>query len=66
VWEHKNKLIQSFTSKYDVARLVYYESFGDSENAIVREKQIKKRNRKWKMNLIEKENPDWKDLYDSI
>ena len=63
VHEHKNNLIAGFTSKYSVHRLVYYEQFGNIEYAIQREKQLKKWNRKWKLKLIEKENPDWNDLY---
>ena len=63
VHEHKNDLIAGFTSKYIVHRLVYYEQFGNIEYAIQREKQLKKWNRKWKLELIEKENPNWNDLY---
>jgi putative endonuclease len=63
IWEHKNKLAEGFTEQYDVNKLVYYEHFLDIENAINREKRLKKYNRKWKTDLIEKANPDWKDLY---
>jgi putative endonuclease len=66
VWEHKEKLADGFTKKYDVTRLVYFEQFLDPENAIKREKRIKKYPRKWKINLIEKENPGWKDLYPGL
>ena len=66
VAEHKSKLIESFTEKYDVARLVYFEQFDDPENAIKREKRLKKWNRAWKVRLIEKENPNWDDLYPVI
>ena len=66
VAEHKSKLIESFTEKYDVARLVYFEQFDDPENAIKREKRLKKWNRAWKIRLIEKQNPNWDDLYPSI
>ncbi len=66
VWEHKNKTIKGFTEKYNVDKLVYYEFFQEIGYAIQREKQIKKWNRRWKLNLIEKENPDWLDLYDYL
>jgi len=56
VAEHKSKVIESFTEKYDVARLVYFEQFDDPENAIKREKRLKKWNRAWKVRLIEKDN----------
>ena len=64
VWEHKEKIADSFTKKYDVDKLVYVEYFRDPENAIKREKRLKKYKRQWKINLIEKDNPQWKDLYD--
>jgi putative endonuclease len=63
VYEHKNNLVHGFTSKYNVHRLVYYETTGDINSAITREKQIKKWKRGWKIELIEKSNPEWKDLY---
>lgn len=66
VWEHKNKMVQSFTQKYGLDKLVHYEVFDDPENAILREKRLKKWNRGWKIELIEKANPEWRDLYDSI
>ena len=66
VWEHKNKLAEGFTEQYDVNRLVYSEPFPDAESAINREKRLKKYNRKWKTDLIEKANPGWKDLYDDL
>ena len=59
VAEHKSKLIESFTEQYDVVRLVYFEQFDDSENAIRREKRLKKWKRASKIALIEKDNPDW-------
>jgi putative endonuclease len=65
-WEHKNKLVEGFTEKYDVDKLVYYEQFKNVEYAIQREKRLKKYNRKWKIDLIEKANPDWKDLYEDL
>lgn len=66
VWEHKNKLVPGFTSKYDLSLLVYYECVDDWYSAFNREKQLKKWNRKWKLELIEKTNPNWIDLYDSL
>jgi putative endonuclease len=66
VAEHKSKLIESFTEKYDVARLVYFEQFDDPENAIKQEKRLKKWNRAWKVRLIEQHNPNWDDLYHEI
>ncbi|MGY4366133.1 putative endonuclease [Bradyrhizobium sp. LB1.3] len=66
VAEHKSKLIESFTEQYDVIRLVYFEQFDDPENAIRREKRLKKWKRAWKIALIEKDNPDWNDLYPEI
>lgn len=66
VWEHKNKITKGFTSKYNVDQLVYYEVFTDPENAIRREKQMKEWKRDWKIELIEKNNPEWTDLYDQI
>jgi putative endonuclease len=67
VWEHKSKLApNSFTSKYNINQLVYYEISDDINSAILREKQLKAGNRKQKLELITKFNPLWKDLYDSI
>jgi putative endonuclease len=66
VWEHKSKLIESFTEKYDVVRLAYFEQFDNPENAIKREKRLKKWNRAWKIRLIEENNPNWEDLYPGI
>ena len=63
VYEHKQGFVSSFTKKYKVYRLVYYEMGQDSYAAITREKQLKKWNRAWKIELIEKMNPEWKDLY---
>ena len=63
VHDHKNDLIEGFTKKYRVHRLVYYESTPDVDGAIVREKRLKKWRRKWKMKLIEEGNPEWRDLY---
>lgn len=66
VYEHKNDLADSFTKKYKVHRLVYYETTHDIIIAIQREKQMKKWYRKWKIDLIEKINPEWEDLYDKL
>lgn len=66
VWEHKHALVKGFTKEYSVDILVYFEQHEDIEQAIIREKQIKAWKRKWKLELIEKGNPDWKDLYYEI
>lgn len=66
VWEHKHDLVKGFTSEYGVHNLVYYEQYEDIEEAILREKRMKKWKRYWKMKLINKINPGWKDLYSSI
>lgn len=66
IYEHKNGLVEGFTKKYQVHSLVHLEIFNDPYTAISREKQLKKWNRKWKLDLIEKENPSWKDLYDQL
>lgn len=62
VLEHKQKINEGFTSKYEVNRLVYFESFQYINDAILREKRLKKWNRQWKINLIEEENKEWNDL----
>jgi putative endonuclease len=66
VWQHKNDLADGFTKKYQVHKLVYFEQTTDIESAIKREKQLKKWRRKWKLDLIEKQNPEWKDLYNEL
>ena len=63
VYEHKNNMIEGFSKKYNIHKLVYYEITDDIESAIRRERQLKKWNRKWKINLIENSNPEWRDLY---
>ena len=63
VWEHKNKIRQGFTQKYNVTQLVHFEHFEDYMMAALREKCIKEWKRKWKLELIEQSNPQWKDLY---
>ncbi len=62
MYEHKNNIKCDFTKKYDVKKLVYYECHGNAENAIKREKRLKKWSRVWKMRLIEEMNPHWLDL----
>ena len=64
VYEHKQGAVEGFTKKYKIDKLVYYEVFPDPEYAIRREKQLKNWRRKWKLNLIEKSNPYWNDLYE--
>ena len=66
VYEHKNKIVQGFTAKYNIDKLVYYEACNDIVVAIEREKQIKKRSRKYKDLLINKFNPNWADLYENL
>lgn len=66
IWEHKNDLVEGFTQKYKVHQLVYFEQHLDTLTAITREKQLKKWNRDWKPALIEKSNPDWRDLWGDI
>ena len=66
VFEHKSKFVDGFTQKYDVARLVHFEQFDDIEFAIRRETRLKKWTREWKIQLIEKDNPNWDDLYPRI
>jgi putative endonuclease len=66
VFEHKNDIIEGFTKRYAVHNLVYYEQTSELLSAIRREKQLKKWYRKWKIELIERNNPMWRDLYDEI
>jgi putative endonuclease len=66
VWEHKNKIVEGFSSKYNVDRLVYFEEYEDVVLAINRERRLKFWLRKWKIALIEKSNKEWRDLYDEI
>jgi putative endonuclease len=66
IYEHKNNHVAGFTSRYGVHTLVHYEQFNDVRYAIQREKQLKKLNRKWKLELIEKSNPDWLDLSNNL
>ena len=66
IWEHKNDLVEGFTRQYGCHTLVYFEQYEDMTNAIQREKQMKKWNRAWKIGLIEKQNPNWQDLWPEI
>jgi len=66
IYEHKNDLVEGFTKKYTIHDLVYLEATESVESAIVREKQLKKWNRAWKIRLIEKTNPGWRDLYPDL
>ncbi len=66
VWEHKSDLVQGFTRRYGVHMLVYFELHDTMLAAIQREKQIKKWNRSWKLELIEKVNPQWRDLFHEL
>jgi putative endonuclease len=66
VYEHKEKLVEGFTKKYNINKLVYYEVFDDITNAITREKQIKAGSRRKKIELIESVNKEWKDLYEDL
>jgi putative endonuclease len=66
IYEHKNGLVEGFTKKYTVHNLVYFEVTESIESAIMREKQLKKWNRAWKIRLIENNNPDWNDFYTEL
>jgi putative endonuclease len=66
LYEHKNKLIEGFTRKYNISRLVHYEEFKNIDDAIKREKQLKNWHRQWKINLIETANKNWEDLSKEI
>jgi putative endonuclease len=66
VEEHKNNLVDGFTKKYNVHDLVYFENTDNIESAIKREKQLKTWKREWKLELIEKQNPTWSDLYKDL
>jgi putative endonuclease len=66
VWQHKNDIAEGFSKRYGVHRLVYYELHQDMISAITREKQLKKWERAWKLELIEDRNPTWRDLWDEI
>ncbi len=65
-WQHREHVVDGFTKKYGVTKLVWYELHGDMDSAITREKQIKKWNRAWKIRLIEEQNVVWRDLWPEI
>lgn len=62
IWEHKHKEMKGFSSKYNLVKLVYFEQYSDVNNAIAREKQLKRWHRQWKINLIKENNPDFNDF----
>jgi putative endonuclease len=62
IYEHKNKLVEGFSKKYNLQKLVYYEVTNDVNSAIKREKQLKNWHRQWKINLVNQFNPEWRDL----
>ena len=66
IWEHKNNMVEGFTKRYNIHRLIWYELHESIESAITREKQLKNWKRKWKLELIESSNPKWQDLYHTI
>ena len=67
IYQHKNKVHPTtFSARYNLDKLVYFERHETKEDAKLREKQLKKWNRDWKIKLIEKMNPDWKDLYNEL
>lgn len=66
VYDHKQKIIEGFTKRYDVTHLVYFAETNNIKEAILKEKQIKNWKRTWKIDLIEKNNPNWKDLYNDL
>jgi len=66
IWQHRNDVAEGFSKEYQTHLLVYFELHGDMGAAILREKQLKKWERKWKIRLIEKSNPYWRDLYPEI
>ena len=62
LYQHREEVMRGFTSQHSIKMLVWYEQHGTMESAILREKRIKKWNRQWRINLIEADNPDWRDL----
>ncbi len=66
IYEHKEGLVDGYTKKYNIKQLVYFETHENAEAAILRESQMKAWKRQWKIELIEKNNPDWKDLYETL
>ena len=66
IWQHRNNVVPGFTKKYAVKTLVWHEQHDTRESALTRERQLKKWNRAWKLQLVEKQNPQWRDLWDDI
>jgi putative endonuclease len=66
VWEHKEKVLKGFTADHGVSNLVWHEVHGSRDEAFLRERRIKKWNRDWKLRLIERQKPGWRDLYDDL
>ncbi len=66
IWQHRNNVVQGFTKRYSVHQLVYYELHDTMESAITKEKMLKNWKRAWKLQLIERSNPNWQDLYRTI
>jgi len=66
VWEHKNNVVKGFTERYSVHQLVWYELHETMESAIRKEKMLKNWKRAWKLELIERSNPNWQDLYEEV
>ena len=66
IWQHRTATDKGFTQRHNVGQLVHFELYDSMENAILREKRLKKWRRAWKLDLIEKHNPDWNDLFDSL
>ncbi len=66
IWEHKNDVVEGFTKRYGIHTLAWYQLHSNMESAITREKNIKEWKRQWKLELIERMNPDWRDLYEDL
>ena len=66
IWQHRNNVVQGFTKRYSIHQLVYYELHDTMESAITKEKTLKNWKRAWKLQLIERSNPNWQDLYTTI
>ena len=66
VWQHKEKLVKGFTEKYGIDKLIYFETYNDIDLAIQREKSLKEWKREWKIDLVKRDNPQWRDLYQEI
>ncbi len=65
-WQHREHVVEGFTTRYNVTRLVWYELHATMESAILREKRLKKWNREWKLRLVDETNPEWRDLWEGI